>query len=141
MHKAMTGKESGDPMPWISTRLLFYTLEYVLRFRKGLLAETEIQTQRSPEKRPQQSEKTQITLQKGERGRIREQKGEERGSQNGRSVSKTGKAPVEGGRSADPGGLDHAGSCCTASGTSRLFANPEGCVKLRSAEEAIRKLE
>ena len=72
MQKAMNGKESGDPMPRISTRLLFYTLEYVLRLRKGLLPETEIQTQRSPEKRPQQSEKTQKTLQKGERGRIRE---------------------------------------------------------------------
>ena len=72
MQKAMNGKESGDPMPRISTRLLFYTLEYVLRFRKGLLPETEIQRQRSPEKRPQQSEKTQKTLQKGERGRIRE---------------------------------------------------------------------
>ena len=66
MQKAMTGKEPGDPTPRISTRLLFYTLEYVLRFRKGLLPETEIKMQRSTEKRPQQSEKTQKTLQKGE---------------------------------------------------------------------------
>lgn len=44
----------------------FYILEYVLRFRKGLLPETEIKMQRSTEKRPQQSEKTQKTLQKGE---------------------------------------------------------------------------
>ena len=38
MQKAMNGKESGDPMPRISTRLLFYTLEYVLLFQERVAA-------------------------------------------------------------------------------------------------------